>query len=74
MAAAMAAEGRWNRHALDQVSEMTRQRLEDCDIYIAASTEHRANIGRIIMSAQQTFRMRVHNREGVEEMRLYTHD
>jgi len=67
----MADEGRWIRHALDQLSEMTRQRLQDCDIYIAASTEHRATIRRIIMSAQQTFRMRVHNGEGVEEMRLH---
>ena len=49
MAAAMADEGRWNQHAQDQLSEMTRQRLQDYDIYIAASTEHRATIRRIIM-------------------------
>jgi len=71
MAAAMADEGRWNRHAQDQLSEMARQRLEDCDIYIAASTEHRATIRRIIMSAQQTSWMRVHHGQGIEEMRLY---
>jgi len=67
----MADEGRWNRHALDELSEMTRQRLEHCDIYVAARTEHRANVRHIIMLAHQTFRMQVHNGDGVAAMRQY---